>query len=113
MASETALSSSTRLLFFGEEGLADGFRLIGFETYADPDADTVEQILRTVKHRHDSALVVVDEAIMNSDIKELNQARNEGGRVVIIAVPSLGAEPVLHSDVAVRLAAMFGGSSLT
>jgi hypothetical protein len=38
---------------------------------------------------------------------------DEGGRIVVIALPPLAAPPRLSSSVADRLAAMFGSASLT
>jgi vacuolar-type H+-ATPase subunit F/Vma7 len=34
------------MIFMGEAQLADGFRLIGFETWADPSFDEVEKLVR-------------------------------------------------------------------
>lgn len=102
--------SATRLLFFGDEALADGFGLIGFETYPDPSHDQVDKLVRGLVRERESALVVVDEAIMHADIPALAQVRREGGRIVVIAVPPLAASsPRLNSEVATRLDAMFGG----
>jgi len=96
------------MLFLGAEALADGFRLIGFETYPDPSAEDAERVLREILRERDSAFVIVDDALMRADIPALRQARREGGRIVIVSVPPLSAAPKLESEVAARLAAMFG-----
>ncbi|MBK1647927.1 ATPase [Rhabdochromatium marinum] len=100
------------MLFFGEEALADGFRLIGFETYPDPAPELVDKRLRELQRDRARAFVIVDDNLMQADIAALHQARREGGRIVVIAVPRLCADPQLHSEVAERLSAMFGGSAL-
>lgn len=101
-------TSATRMLFLGEEALADGFRLIGFETYPDPSLEEVERVLRELQRERESAFVVVADALMRADIPALRQAQREGGRIVVVAVPPLSAAPRLDSAVARRVAAMFG-----
>lgn len=124
-ATGAAAPAPTRMLFLGEDALADGFRLIGFEAHIDPDHETVEQVVRALRASRDRALVVVDDRVMAMAVPSLEQVRREGGRIVVIAVPPLvgavvgpgagpGVGPVqLRSDVAERLAAMFGAASLT
>ena len=102
----------TRLLFLGEESLADGFRLIGFETHANPQPDEVDRILRDLRRNREKAFVVVDDAVMGQDAPNLKLVRREGGRIVVIAVPPLSAPTVLVSEVADRLAALFGSATL-
>ncbi len=102
----------TRMLFLGEHSLAEGFRLIGFETYRNPDVAEVDRIFRDLERSRERAFVVVDDAVMQFDAPSLKLARREGGRVVVIAVPALNAPTRLTSDVADRLAALFGGATL-
>ena len=102
----------TRMLFLGEESLADGFRLIGFETHASPGPEEVDRILRDLRRNREKAFVVVDDAVMGQDVPNLKQVRKEGGRIVVIAVPSLSAPTVLASEVAERLAILFGATAL-
>lgn len=103
---------TTRMLFLGEDRLADGFRLIGFETYPNPDPQDVDRILRDLQRQREKAFVVVDEAVMSQDIPNLRRVRREGGRIVVIAVPALNVPPKLTSEVAARLAALFGAATL-
>jgi vacuolar-type H+-ATPase subunit F/Vma7 len=102
----------TRMLFLGEESLADGFRLIGFETHANPAPEEVDRILRDLRRNREKAFVVVDDAVMGQEVPNLKRVRKEGGRIVVIAVPSLSAPTVLASEVAERLAALFGATAL-
>jgi vacuolar-type H+-ATPase subunit F/Vma7 len=105
-------STQTQLLFFGDQALADGFRLIGFETHPDPAPEQVDKRLRDLQRERARAFVIVDDDLMAAEIPALRQVRREGGRIVVIAVPRLSADPHLHSDVAARLSAMFGSSQL-
>ncbi|MBK1695233.1 ATPase [Chromatium weissei] len=112
MDSVHPLGDSTRLLFFGEETLAAGFRLIGFETHSNSAPRDVDQLLRELQRSQAKAFVVVDEAVMAQDIPQLQRVLREGGRIVVIAVPALNAPPQLTSEVATRLAALFGAATL-
>ncbi|WP_347338082.1 hypothetical protein [Chromatium okenii] len=55
MDSVHPLGDPTRLLFLGEECLADGFRLIGFETYPNPALRDVDQLLRELQRSQTKA----------------------------------------------------------
>ncbi|MFZ0790363.1 MAG: V-type ATP synthase subunit F [Chromatiaceae bacterium] len=102
----------TRMLFLGDESLADGFRLIGFETHANPSPEEADRILRDLSRNREKAFVVVDQALMGQDVPGLARVRREGGRIVVISVPRLSDPPVLASEVADRLAALFGAATL-
>ncbi|MFY9975310.1 MAG: V-type ATP synthase subunit F [Chromatiaceae bacterium] len=112
MTMEQDLGRPTRMLFLGEETLADGFRLIGFETHASPAPDEIDRILRDLRRNREKAFVVVDDAVMRQEIPNLKRVRREGGRIVVVAVPSLSAPTVLASEVAERLATLFGTTAL-
>ncbi|NEX21224.1 ATPase [Thiorhodococcus mannitoliphagus] len=102
----------TRMLFLGDDRLADGFRLIGFETHPNPSEQEAEQVFRDLLRQREKAFVIVDDALMHQRIPSLRRVLDEGGRIVVIAVPALGAAPKLTSDVAQRLSAMFGAGAL-
>ncbi|MBS3800462.1 MAG: ATPase [Thioalkalivibrio sp.] len=110
MAGDTpALDHNARLVFMGAHELADGFRLIGFETLSNPEPSEVGSLLRQMQKERDRALVVVDDAIMNWDVPELAQLRHEGGRILLVSVPPLNrAPPHLTSEVAQRVEQLFG-----
>jgi vacuolar-type H+-ATPase subunit F/Vma7 len=112
MATEAEYGRPTRMLFLGEDSLADGFRLIGFETFSNPSPEEIDRIFRELLRGRDNAFVIIDDQTMGSDIPALRQVRREGGRIVVASVPALKDPPRLASDVADRLAAMFGSSNL-
>lgn len=112
MPADAEKSHVTRMLFLGDDSLADGFRLIGFETVPNPDAATVEKLLRRMRRERERAFVIVDDRLMQADIPSLQQVRDEGGHIVVIAVPPLHEPPRLGSEVAERLARMFGQATL-
>ena len=94
----------TRMLFLGDESLADGFRLTGLQPYPDPEPAGGAAILPRPHRRGGNA----PPARMRAKIPGLERVRAEGGRVVVAAVPRLREKPRLASDVADRLDAMFG-----
>jgi len=97
----------------GDSSLADGFRLIGFETVSNPEPAQVNRILRDMDRGRESAFVIVDDAMMEWDVPMLAQLRREGGRIIVISLPPLATMPPrLSSDVAARLQRLFGASSL-
>ena len=108
MTSEHEPVHPTRLLFLGATGLAEGFRLIGFETYPDPSPTEAERIIRDLSHTRERALVIVDDRLMGAEVPSLTRVRREGGRVLVISVPPLNAAPRLASEVADRVSALFG-----
>lgn len=112
MAAEAEYGRTTRMLFLGDDSLADGFRLIGFETFPNPSPEEADRVFRDLQRGRGNAFVIVDDRIMQSDIPGLRQVRKEGGRIVVAAVPPLKEPSRLASDVADRLAAMFGSSNL-
>ena len=112
MDTEHETGRPTRMLFLGEESLADGFRLIGFETHPNPTPEEADRVIRDLSRTREKAFVVVDDGVMAADIPSLKRVRREGGRIVVIAVPPLSAPTRLASEVADRLAALFGSANL-
>ncbi len=108
MTTEHEQGHPTRMLFLGEESLADGFRLIGFETHPNPTLEEADRVFRDLSRNREKAFVVVDDRVMAADIPHLKRVRREGGRILVIAVPLLNAPPVLSSEVSDRLTALFG-----
>lgn len=104
---------STRMLFLGEDSLAEGFSVIGFETHPNPTPADVDRVFRELLAARAKAFVIVDDDVMQMDVEHLKRVRREGGRIVVVAVPPLAAPPQLSSEVADRLTSMFGGASLS
>jgi vacuolar-type H+-ATPase subunit F/Vma7 len=101
------------MLFLGDDRLADGFRLIGFETFPSPDPDQVSQVFSELLRNREKAFVIVDDRIMRSDIEGVAQVRREGGRIVVVSVPQLNQPMQLASEVSDRIAALFGNGGAT
>lgn len=111
MAETGAGEHPTRMIFMGDDSLGDGFRLIGFEVFSNPDEGEVDRLLRELSGARHNAFVVVDQRIMSAEIPALKQLRREGGRIVITAVPPLANPTDLSSEVMGRLQSLFGNSA--
>jgi vacuolar-type H+-ATPase subunit F/Vma7 len=113
MSADAEHGQPTRMLFLGDDSLADGFRLIGFETFPSPETAEVERVFRDLIRAQAKAFAIVDDRLMAQDIPALTQVRREGGRIVVVAIPALKDPPKLTSEVAQRLQALFGTSTMT
>lgn len=111
-AAAGAQAPPTRMLFLGDDSLAEGFSVIGFETHPNPAPTEVDRLFRELLAAREKAFVIVDDAVMRMEVEHLKRVRREGGRIVVVAVPPLSAPPQLGSEVAERLASMFGGANL-
>ncbi|WP_295457353.1 V-type ATP synthase subunit F [uncultured Thiodictyon sp.] len=112
MTTEHEAAHPTRMLFLGDASLADGFRLIGFESIPDPTPEAADLVFRDLSRNREKAFVIVDDRIMRADCPNLRQVRREGGRIVVVSVPPLNSPTVLASEVADRLTALFGAGTL-
>jgi len=111
VATEGQQERITRMLFVGDDSLADGFRLIGFETFPNATPGEVDKLFQALIRNGEKAFVIVDDRLMEADIPSLQRVRAEGGRIVITSIPRLHEAPRLASDVAERLDAMFGNAA--
>ncbi|MBK1730523.1 V-type ATP synthase subunit F [Thiococcus pfennigii] len=112
MSGDTDQGTTTRMLFLGEHSLAEGLRLIGFETHPDATPSDLERVCRTLIRERASAFVLVDDRLMQSGTPALRQVLDEGGRIVVMALPPLAGPVRLTSRVAERLQALFGPATL-
>ncbi len=109
MSSET--QQQTRLIFMGSTSLANGFRLIGFETRPDPDLQEIEQLFSELLSERQHASIVIDHSLEKLDSKLIRQIRNEGGRIVLSEVPSLDDPNCYQCSIDPQLAMLIGDDS--
>jgi vacuolar-type H+-ATPase subunit F/Vma7 len=112
MPQVTEHTGKTRMIFMGAAALTDGFRLIGFETRADPAPQDVEKLLRELVNRRHSAFVVLDQDLSRQEIPMLERVRSEGGHIVICTVPPLNDPDRFATRIDDRLQMMLGGGGL-
>ncbi|MEJ2404529.1 MAG: V-type ATP synthase subunit F [Candidatus Thiodiazotropha sp.] len=102
-------SHRVRNIFVGGHALTDGFRLIGFETFTDPDAQQLEQLLSSLLREKQRALLIIEQSVNRIDSKLLHQIRNEGGYIVLTEIPSLHNPEDFQSELDETLKQLTGG----
>ena len=112
MNGETAIPQPTRMIFLGDAALTDGFRLIGFETRANPTVEQLERLLRQLLESHASAFLIIDHRLATSKSAILDRVRLEGGRIVIAEVPTLDQPDAFHCQIDDQLKSLFGDSAI-
>lgn len=110
MAHNTEPTIGTRMIFMGESQLAHGFRLIGFETWADPSLDEVEKLVRELIVRRHNAFLVIDRRIAEAELPSIQRVRKEGGHIVVTPVPPLNQPDSFHLRIDDRLQAIFAAT---
>jgi vacuolar-type H+-ATPase subunit F/Vma7 len=78
-----------RIIAMGGEALAEGFALLGVETYANPSAAEVEGVLAELRRSREKAMVYLQQDLAQLNVPSLERIRREGGRVVVTEVPRL------------------------
>jgi vacuolar-type H+-ATPase subunit F/Vma7 len=111
MTSSSDHLAQTRMIFMGEAPLTDGFRLIGFETIADPPAEQVEKLLRELVNKRQNAFIIIDQRLAEADLPALNRVRAEGGHIVVAVVPPLNRPDSFRLAIDDRLQVMLGASN--
>jgi vacuolar-type H+-ATPase subunit F/Vma7 len=99
----------TRIIALGSAALTDGFRLAGVEVIPNATAEQLEALLRSLVAENQKALVLIESGLIDEPGPWLHRVRSEGGRVVVVQVPSLASAAEYHSDVD-RLVKLAGGA---
>ncbi|MCW8907390.1 MAG: ATPase [Sedimenticola sp.] len=100
----------TRMLFMGEAALTEGFRLIGFETWADATRQELDELLQGLLKKRQKAFIVLGQALAGCDSALLQQVRAEGGRIIVTQVPSLADPDNFQCEIDDRLQILLGGA---
>lgn len=99
----------SHMYFLGEAALASGFRLAGFQVYPDANEEQLEDLLHSLQEARQTAFVILDPSLYDSDLEILAELRGEGGRILIAQVPPLHDPGAMHSPVDERIAQLLGG----
>lgn len=91
-------ASATRIIAAGSAALVDGFRLAGIEVMPDATVAELETLLRSLVTDKARALVLVEAALMQEPGPWLRRVQSEGGRVVVMQLPSLARAGEYQSD---------------
>jgi vacuolar-type H+-ATPase subunit F/Vma7 len=104
-------STPTRMLFMGEAAVTEGFRLIGFETWADPTQRVLDELLETLLDNRQKAFIILGPALAGCDSPLLKRVRAEGGHIVVTQIPSLAAADNFQCEIDDRLQLLLGGTA--
>lgn len=110
--SGAALHERTRLIFMGEAALAEGFRLIGFETHPDASEESLDRMLGELLQSRARAFLVLDESLSQCCSVRLRQVRTEGGRIVVTEIPRLSQPDEFRGAVDDQVRSLLGGADL-
>lgn len=92
-------SAATRIVALGSAPLMDGFRLAGVEVMPNADADQLEALLKSLVSEKQKALVLIESGLIEEPGPWLHRVQSEGGRVVVVQIPSLTSGGAYRSDV--------------
>lgn len=110
MGAPETVPVATRMLFLGDAALTDGFQLIGFETWADPSPQQLEQVLQGLLNSRANAFVILDSRLAQQPSSLLQQIRSEGGRIIVTEVPPLNDPDNFHSEIDNRIQRLLGNA---
>lgn len=103
-------STPTRMLFMGEAALTEGFRLIGFETWADATQQDLDQLLESLLRKRHKAFIILGQSLADCDSALLQRVRAEGGYIIVTQVPSLAEPDNFQCEIDDRLQLLLGGA---
>jgi vacuolar-type H+-ATPase subunit F/Vma7 len=107
-----AASIPARMIALGSSALMEGFALIGFETYADPAPEAIEELLQKLLRNQQAALIVIEQSLTRNPGRHLIRAQNEGGRIVITEIPEIQMSGSYHSRVEDLVQSILGPAAL-
>lgn len=110
--SQAVHSRPTRMLALGGSGLIDGFRLLGFEVYADPSLDAIERLVESLLPDQERAWLVIESPLAQACAGPLRRLREDTTGIVISEVPPLADPEHFHSQVEQQVAALLGSAAL-
>ncbi len=101
-----------KIIAFGSSELMDGFALLGIETHADADVETIDRVLSELSREREHALVYVQQDLMRIDIPIVTRLRSQGGRILICEIPSLHEVGDFRPQVETLIGRVLGSSAL-
>jgi vacuolar-type H+-ATPase subunit F/Vma7 len=88
--------SGTRIIALGSAALMDGFRLAGIEVMPNATPSQLEMLLKSLVTGKEKALVLIEADLLSETGPWLHRVQSEGGRVVVMQVPSLARAGEYH-----------------
>ena len=104
--------SNARMIAMGSSELTLGFRLIGFETWSEADADDVERVLAELVRSGERALVLLEPHLARCESPTLQRVRAQGGDIVVTEVPALPSPQDYRPEVEDVVRSVLGPAAL-
>jgi vacuolar-type H+-ATPase subunit F/Vma7 len=101
-----------KLLFMGSQALAEGFNLLGFETFPEATHDTVEQQLSLLLKEQERAIVFLENHLAQQPGPAFLRARSEAAGIIITELPPLNAPDSYRPSVEELVMRVLGPSVL-
>jgi len=101
-----------KLLFMGSQALAEGFNLLGFETFPAATQDTVEQQLSQLLKEQQPAIVFLENYLVQQPGPAFLRARSQAAGIIITELPPLNAPTTYHPSVEELITRVLGPSIL-
>lgn len=109
-----------RLIMMGHQVLAEGFALLGFETFPEATLDDVEQVLSSLLKSKEKAFVLLETHLTyqtstsgeHQPLPALSQARREAARIVIAEIPPLQTPETYHPTIETLVSRVLGSHVL-
>lgn len=100
------------MIALGSAALTQGFELLGFETWPNATAETMEQVLQELLRTGAKALVVVEHGLAREGCPSFRLIRAEGGRIVVTEIPPLHAPADYQPPVEALVRRVLGPNAL-
>jgi len=101
-----------KIFAMGSAALMDGFALLGIQTYADPSAEMINDVLAGLKQRNERALVFMQQDLMKAEIPMVTRLRQRGGSILLCAIPHLDQADNYQPEVEQLIGRVMGQSVL-
>ena len=96
----------------GDIALAEGFALLGFETFPNATLDMVENILAELLKKKTKALVFIEDSLTKQAGSAFLQARSSSAEIIITEIPALNAPDSYKPSVEELVKRVLGSSVL-
>ncbi len=101
-----------RLIFLGSQALADGFSLLGFETFPEANLETVETVLADLLKTKAKALVFLETGLSEQPSHLVAKVRQESASIIMTEIPPLNAPETYRPLVEDLIVRVLGASAL-
>jgi len=96
----------------GSQALAEGFALLGFETFRNATVDIVENELAKLLTKQERALVFLEDNLTQKPGASFLRARSESAGIIITEIPPLNAPNTYRPSVEELVVRVLGASVL-